>query len=81
MDYKGIYTGWLALIKHQTTDIHKERANECSKCDEAKNSIIEVLLPDLSDTKSVNGLICGLCSCPLQAKIRTEGEKCDKWKR
>ncbi len=84
-DVKHIVSGWEAILKGDTTEVHKERANVCSTCEHKKLSIVHKLLPDVSGTKEVNGMVCNDCDsvikCPLQAKIRTEEKICDKWER
>ena len=72
----NILSGWKNLIdKSEVTELLAEsRAKECIVCPEAKEGKILNLIKD--QLKEVEGHYCGLCHCPLSAKIRSENENC-----
>ncbi len=53
------------------------RATICGNCDKLKKSI--VTLPE--SLKEIQSFKCGMCSCSLTLKIRSEKESCpiNKW--
>ena len=78
-----IIEGWSKyLIGSNNVDLKtaKERAEECSKCPEAKRGLHSGILPDYK-IKKIKGLYCGICKCPLSPKVRSSGSNCPlkKW--
>lgn len=74
----NIIKAWVSVLKQSTTKQHRKRAKKCKKCNHAKYSkFVDIINDELRDVK---GLVCGKCSCPLIAKIRSD-DKCpiDKW--
>ena len=71
-----IAKAWFKVLTGVTTEEDKRCAKICKKCPEAR--YIKYL--DFKDNglKQVKGMVCGLCLCPLVAKIRST-DKCDKW--
>lgn len=57
-----------------------ERASVCGKCEHAVKGMIAVMIED--EIEDIEGLVCGLCNCPLSGKIRSVESKCEdgKWK-
>ena len=71
-----IIKAWKNVLFGVTSKEHKRRASICKTCEHAKyRSYLDFLKDDLEE---VNGLVCGLCSCPLKAKIKST-DKCHKW--
>lgn len=75
----NIFNGWFNLLTdNKAVDkLAKSRAKICFKCDYKKdNQIIDKFIGD--DIIEIKGTICGICKCPLSAKIRSINEKCPK---
>jgi len=73
----SVLKGWRYAIwrdeKHE--QLARNRAEICSGCEHAKHGKILKLVGD--DIKEIQGHYCGLCDCPLSAKLRSEDETCD----
>ena len=73
-----IIKAWINVFKGLTTEEHKRKAIICEKCPNREyNKYLDFVDDEL---KNVKGFICGICKCPLIAKIRST-DKCDlnKW--
>lgn len=73
---KVILKAWREVLKGNTSEEHKRRAKICMDCPAHKHSTILELVKD--ELKEVQGMVCGECSCPLSALIRSE-KICYKW--
>ena len=77
----NIINGWVNYVfpKKEVETLAKVRAKICAKCTEAKEGNYEILKD--GELKEIQGMMCGLCKCPLSTKLRSEQEKCpiDKW--
>ena len=71
-----IKQGWQNYLDRSEYDdeIVNKRAKICSNCDHAKQGKLLTFIKD--ELKEIQGFYCGLCTCPLSAKIRSES-KCD----
>lgn len=75
----NIFNGWYNLLTDNkaVSELSKQRAKKCFDCEYKKdNSLIEKFVND--SLIEVKGTICGICKCPLSAKIRSVNEKCPK---
>lgn len=75
----NIFNGWYNLITDNKPafKLAKTRALICFTCKYKKdNEIIEDFVND--EIIEIKGTICGICKCPLSAKLRSIKEKCDK---
>lgn len=79
---KDIINGWKNyLVDDPVIDaIAKQRAKVCEVCPEAKKGKFTAVLKDYKQHE-IEGKYCGVCKCPLSAKVRSENEKCplEKW--
>ena len=59
----------------------KIRAEICSKCEHAVNTVLKALNQKNEEVGTVNGLKCDICKCFLPAKVRQEIQRCpiQKW--
>lgn len=78
-----IINGWSNYFKGSNPvnlQTAKERAEQCSKCDEAKYGMHAGILPDVQ-IKEIQGHYCGICKCPLSPKVRSSDSNCplNKW--
>lgn len=78
----NILNGWQNFIsKSEVTELLAvERAKHCNDCEhKVFSKTISSFVKD--ELIEVSGFICGKCSCPLSAKIRSKNEKCPikKW--
>ena len=71
-----IVKAWTKVAKGLTTDEDKRRASICKSCKFAKHKTYLDFIND--ELEEVKGLVCGQCSCPLIAKIRST-DVCKKW--
>ena len=78
----NIIKGWSKYLKGETDLSALARAEICRECPSAVLGTYEQLMPDFK-LKSVKGLKCQECGCPLSTKLRSINEKCDldKWER
>lgn len=73
----NIFNGWYNLLTDNESELALKRAKICFKCEfKTDNSIIEKFVND--EIIEIKGTICGVCKCPLSAKIRSVNEKCPK---
>jgi hypothetical protein len=70
-----IVKAWWKVVEGATTEEQKKRAKICSGCKLAEHKKYLDWIND--DLNEVNGMVCGLCNCPLVAKIRSN-DKCPK---
>jgi hypothetical protein len=77
----NILSGWKNFIAKSevSEEIAVQRAVHCVSCVELKEGRLLNLIKD--DLKEIEGFYCGLCYCPLSAKLRSEKETCliNKW--
>tara|TARA_R110002012_G_C11185411_1_gene557654 strand:- start:99 stop:344 length:246 start_codon:yes stop_codon:yes gene_type:complete len=75
-----IKKGWQNYLDESNIDkeIVNKRATICSECKHAKQGKLLTFIKDR--LQEIQGYYCGLCKCPLSAKVRSE-TKCDidKW--
>lgn len=78
MNIINIISGWQNFIlKNEVTEkLAEERAEHCIKCPELKYGEVLAMVKD--DLKEIESHYCGLCKCPLSAKIRSKNETCPK---
>lgn len=78
---KSILRGWKNFISKSevTEQLAKERAVICSDCLSLSKSLITAFIND--HIKEIQGYKCGICECPLSAKVRSKEENCplNKW--
>lgn len=79
----NIIDGWYnLLIPNQTSEeLALQRAKICAHCPEAvMDTAVHTIVVD-NKTKNVRGLKCGVCHCPLSAKVRSSQDRCPlgKW--
>ena len=74
----NILSGWKNFIAKSevSEEIAVQRAVHCVSCVELKEGRLLNLIKD--DLKEIEGFYCGLCYCPLSAKLRSEKETCPK---
>ena len=73
-----ILNAWYEVLKGNTTEEHRRRSKICKSCKHSiHKNFLELIGDELKETK---GMVCGLCKCPLSAKIRST-DICDKWKQ
>ena len=73
-----IISAWMQVFKGVTTQEHTNRAKICNGCLYATYKAYTDFIDD--DLKEVKGFICGVCNCPLIAKIRsTDNCPKNKW--
>lgn len=75
---KNILNGWQNFIEKSevSEDLAEKRADICASCPELKEGKLLNLIKD--DLLEIQGHYCGLCFCPLSAKLRSEKENCPK---
>lgn len=73
--------GWENFIfKSEVTEqLAEDRAVHCATCKHLSKSLLLSFLRD--NLKQIEGYECGICSCPISAKIRSVAESCpiNKW--
>ena len=76
----NILEGWGRYLKGSASELEKKRAEICKACPKAVIGSYEQLLPDF-ELKTVQGLKCDICKCPLSTKLRSKNETCplNKW--
>jgi hypothetical protein len=74
----NILKGWKNFISKSEVLEHiaVQRAVHCVSCVELKEGRLLNLVKD--ELKEIQGFYCGLCYCPLSAKLRSEKETCPK---
>ena len=83
MKLKAILKGWENYIfpDPEIEAKAKERAKICAKCPMAKKGTYQQLMKDYT-LKDVEGMMCGVCGCPLSTLLRQDEKGCElnKWK-
>ena len=76
---KSIASGWTSLLLDLNTPLAKKRAEFCKVCQFAEFGKFESFIND--ELTEIQGMKCGLCKCPLSAKLRSKKEICPvkKW--
>ena len=76
-----ILNGWknYLILDPAIEKVAKQRASICADCPFMKKGLFSAVLKDYS-IKEIDGYYCGGCGCPIPAKIRSEDEKCPKFK-
>lgn len=78
---QNIIDGWRGYLFEgkETEAMAMKRAKVCADCEHAVTGMIAQFIED--DIKDIEGLVCGLCDCPLSAKCRSKFETCKagKW--
>jgi hypothetical protein len=79
---KAILKGWENYI-FTDPEIEvkaKERAKICAGCPMSKKGTYPQLMKDYT-LKNVEGMVCGVCGCPLSTLLRQDEKKCElnKW--
>lgn len=76
----NIIDGWKNLFLGLETELARTRADSCTSCEHAKTGTWEKLIND-KQIIELSGLKCGVCKCPLAAKLRSTNENCPvgKW--
>lgn len=71
MNIASILSGWKNFIdKSEVVEkIAEERAAICAACPDAKQGKLLTFVND--SLKEIQGHYCGVCNCPLSAKIRS----------
>jgi len=69
---KYILEGWTNYtFKSETVELlAKDKATICATCENARISIWDDVLPDAT-LKEVEGMVCGICNCPLSTLLRS----------
>ena len=79
---KAILKGWENYIFTDSSveAKAKERAKICAGCPMAKKGTYPQLMKDYT-LKDVEGMVCGVCGCPLSTLLRQDEKKCElnKW--
>ncbi len=79
---KNILNGWKNYLVDDplNNEEAKVRAEICAVCPEAKEGKFTAVLKDYR-LHEIEGKYCGVCKCPLSAKVRSENESCplNKW--
>ena len=79
---KEIISGWSNYVfpSEEIEQMAMERAKVCSECEHVEKGLVAELIGDRIE--DIEGLVCGLCHCPLSGLLRSEESKCkiDKWK-
>ena len=79
---KAILKGWENYIftNPEVEAKAKERAKICARCPMAKKGTYPQLMKDYT-LKDVEGMVCGVCGCPLSTLLRQDEKKCElnKW--
>lgn len=75
---QNILSGWQSFISKSevSEDLAEQRAKACVSCVELKEGRLLNLIKD--DLVEIQGHYCGLCFCPLSAKLRSINENCPK---
>ncbi|HPI00384.1 MAG TPA: hypothetical protein PK772_08640 [Chitinophagaceae bacterium] len=84
---KHIVEGWskklhLTSISEEQKVLALQRMNICMRCRHAKEQWMTKIIDGiLKNDELGSGIGCGLCGCPLQAKVLVKEEKCPigKW--
>jgi len=71
MEVKTILSGWKNYLDKSEVveELARERAKICSLCPDAKQGKLLTFVKD--SLKEIEGAYCGVCSCPLSAKVRS----------
>ena len=72
MQIFNIIGGWANLLLELETESAKEKSYFCLDCKERKFSKFELIKDN--EIKELNGYICGICKCPLVAKLRSDSK-------
>lgn len=78
LNFLAIASGWKNYIFKSPTieELAKTRAKICAECPNFNDkSPFKKMLPDKS-IEIIEGVGCGLCGCPLSAKLRQVLENC-----
>lgn len=79
---KAILKGWENYIfpAPEVEAKAKERAKICANCPMAKKGTYQQLMNDHT-LKDVEGMVCGVCGCPLSTLLRQDEKGCElnKW--
>lgn len=79
---KAILKGWENYIftDPEVEAKAKERAKICARCPMAKKGTYPQLMKDYT-LKDVEGMVCGVCGCPLSTLLRQDEKGCElnKW--
>lgn len=79
---KAILKGWENYIfpDPEIEAKAKERAKICASCPMAKKGTYPQLMKDYT-LKDVEGMVCGVCGCPLSTLLRQDEKGCElnKW--
>ena len=79
---KAILNGWENYIftDPAVEAKAKERAKICAGCPMAKKGTYTQLMK-VYTLKDVEGMVCGVCGCPLSTLLRQDEKKCElnKW--
>lgn len=79
---KAILKGWENYIftDPEIEEKAKERAKICAGCPMAKKGTYPQLMKDYT-LKDVEGMVCGVCGCPLSTLLRQDEKGCElnKW--
>lgn len=80
MQIFNIIEGWAKYLTGETDPEAIRRAKICRDCPHAEGGTFLDWLPE-KGLEEVKGLKCGICTCPLVAKIRSTNETCpiSKW--
>lgn len=78
---QNIINGWANYYfpAKEVEQLAHARAAVCSTCPEAVPSVFHEIIDNKPE--AVQGLVCGVCSCPLSKKTRSVTETCplNKW--
>ena len=86
MKAANIIQGW-ATVAHELitdkdpSDITKARAKTCASCKfNRQGKYLDMIKGNI---KEIEGKVCGVCHCPLIAKVRSINESCprNKWEK
>ncbi len=82
INLRNILNGWSNFMsKSEVAEmVAVSRGSYCIDCKEAKFSkTVKAFVKD--ELKEIEGFVCGVCNCPLSAKLRSENEQCPlkKW--
>lgn len=81
-NFKEIVNGYTnyAFPTPTIKQLADERARICSSCPHIEpNALLKVIMPDNTE-KEIQGSKCGICKCPLSAKVRSVFSSCPEGK-
>ena len=77
---QNIKDGWFHYATNADPEVEAlaiKRAEICVQCPNiTQSNTLHILTNEKGDTKAIKGMLCGICKCPLSAKVRSIHDSC-----